>query len=55
MRLEDKVAIVAGVAWGGIGAMTACRFAQEGLRQWSLPVAARTSCARPPSGSNDES
>lgn len=30
MRLKDKVAIVAGAAWGGIGAATALRFAQEG-------------------------
>lgn len=30
MRLKDKVAIVAGAAWGGIGAASALRFAQEG-------------------------
>ena len=30
MRLKDKVAIVAGAGWGGIGAATALRFAQEG-------------------------
>ncbi len=30
MRLEGKVAIVAGAGWGGIGAATAVRFAQEG-------------------------
>ena len=30
MRLEGKVAIVAGAAWGGIGAATAYRFACEG-------------------------
>jgi NAD(P)-dependent dehydrogenase (short-subunit alcohol dehydrogenase family) len=30
MRLQDKVAIVAGAAWGGIGSATALRFAQEG-------------------------
>lgn len=30
MRLKDKVAIIAGAAWGGIGAATALRFAQEG-------------------------
>ena len=30
MRLEGQVAIVAGAAWGGIGAATAYRFAQEG-------------------------
>ncbi len=32
MRLEGKVAIVAGAGWGGIGAATALRFAQEGAR-----------------------
>lgn len=32
MRLEGKVAIVAGAAWGGIGAATAFRFAEEGAR-----------------------
>ena len=32
MRLADKVAIVAGAGWGGIGAATAYRFAQEGAR-----------------------
>lgn len=32
MRLEGKVAIVAGAGWGGIGAATAHRFAQEGAR-----------------------
>jgi NAD(P)-dependent dehydrogenase (short-subunit alcohol dehydrogenase family) len=32
MRLQDQVAIVAGAAWGGIGAATAYRFAQEGAR-----------------------
>jgi NAD(P)-dependent dehydrogenase (short-subunit alcohol dehydrogenase family) len=30
MRLDGKVAIIAGAAWGGIGAATALRFAQEG-------------------------
>lgn len=30
MRLKGKVAIVAGAGWGGIGAATALRFAQEG-------------------------
>jgi len=30
MQLEGKVAIVAGAGWGGIGAATAYRFAQEG-------------------------
>lgn len=30
MRLEGKVAIVAGAGWGGIGAATAHRFAREG-------------------------
>ena len=30
MRLEGKVAIIAGAAWGGIGAATAARFAEEG-------------------------
>lgn len=30
MRLQGKVAIVAGAGWGGIGAATAYRFAQEG-------------------------
>jgi len=30
MRLKGKVAIVAGAGWGGIGAATAYRFAQEG-------------------------
>jgi len=32
MRLAGKVAIVAGAAWGGIGAATALRCAQEGAR-----------------------
>jgi len=32
MRLQDKVAIVAGAGWGGIGAATAYRFAQEGAK-----------------------
>lgn len=32
MRLEGKVAIVAGAGWGGIGAATAYRFAQEGAK-----------------------
>lgn len=32
MRLQGKVAIVAGAAWGGIGAATAYRFAQEGAK-----------------------
>jgi len=32
MRLEGKVAIVAGAAWGGIGAATALRLAQEGAQ-----------------------
>lgn len=32
MRLQGKVAIVAGAAWGGIGAATAYRFAQEGAQ-----------------------
>ena len=32
MRLKGKVAIVAGAAWGGIGAATALRFAQEGAQ-----------------------
>lgn len=32
MRLAGKVAIVAGAGWGGIGAATALRFAQEGAR-----------------------
>jgi NAD(P)-dependent dehydrogenase (short-subunit alcohol dehydrogenase family) len=32
MRLEGKVAIVAGAAWGGIGGATALRFAREGAR-----------------------
>ena len=32
MRLEGKVAIVAGAAWGGIGAATAYRFASEGAK-----------------------
>lgn len=32
MRLDGKVAIVAGAGWGGIGAATAVRFAQEGAR-----------------------
>jgi NAD(P)-dependent dehydrogenase (short-subunit alcohol dehydrogenase family) len=32
VRLKDKVAIVAGAAWGGIGAATALRFAQEGAK-----------------------
>lgn len=32
MRLAGKIAIVAGAGWGGIGAATAYRFAQEGAR-----------------------
>ena len=32
MRLKGKVAIVAGAAWGGIGAATALRFAEEGAK-----------------------
>jgi NAD(P)-dependent dehydrogenase (short-subunit alcohol dehydrogenase family) len=32
MRLDGKVAIVAGAGWGGIGAAIAHRFAQEGAR-----------------------
>ena len=32
MRLEGKVVIVAGAAWGGIGAATAYRFAREGAK-----------------------
>ena len=32
MRLEGKVAIVAGAAWGGIGGATALRYASEGAR-----------------------
>ena len=32
MRLEGKAVIVAGAGWGGIGAATAYRFAQEGAR-----------------------
>lgn len=32
MRLEGKVAIVAGAGWGGIGAAVAYRFAREGAR-----------------------
>lgn len=32
MRLEGRVAIVAGAGWGGIGAAIAYRFAQEGAR-----------------------
>src|SRR5690242_14800800 len=32
MRLEGKSVIVAGAGWGGIGAATAFRFAQEGAR-----------------------
>ncbi|NJN81011.1 MAG: SDR family oxidoreductase [Caldilineaceae bacterium] len=32
MQLSGKVAIVAGAAWGGIGAATAHRFAQEGAK-----------------------
>jgi NAD(P)-dependent dehydrogenase (short-subunit alcohol dehydrogenase family) len=32
MQLEGKVAIVAGAGWGGIGAATAYRFAQEGAQ-----------------------
>jgi NAD(P)-dependent dehydrogenase (short-subunit alcohol dehydrogenase family) len=32
MRLEGKVAIVAGAAWGGIGAATALLFAKEGAK-----------------------
>lgn len=32
MRLQNKVVIVAGAAWGGIGAATALRCAQEGAK-----------------------
>jgi NAD(P)-dependent dehydrogenase (short-subunit alcohol dehydrogenase family) len=32
MRLAGKVAIIAGAAWGGIGASTALRFAEEGAK-----------------------
>ena len=32
MRLDGKVAIVAGAGWGGIGAAIAQRFAREGAR-----------------------
>jgi len=32
MRLKDKVAIVAGAGWGGIGAATAYRFVEEGAK-----------------------
>jgi NAD(P)-dependent dehydrogenase (short-subunit alcohol dehydrogenase family) len=32
MHLKDHVAIIAGAAWGGIGAATALRYAQEGAR-----------------------
>lgn len=32
MRLAGKVAIIAGAAWGGIGAATALRFAEEGAK-----------------------
>lgn len=32
MRLQDKVAIVAGAGWGGIGAASAYRFVQEGAK-----------------------
>ena len=32
MRLDGKVAIVAGAAWGGIGPATALRFAEEGAK-----------------------
>ncbi|HMO56969.1 MAG TPA: SDR family oxidoreductase [Roseiflexaceae bacterium] len=32
MRLQGKVAIVAGAGWGGIGSATALRFAREGAR-----------------------
>lgn len=32
MRLREKVAIIAGAAWGGIGAATAYRFACEGAK-----------------------
>ncbi|MFH1085919.1 MAG: SDR family NAD(P)-dependent oxidoreductase, partial [Chloroflexota bacterium] len=32
MRMDGKVAIVAGAAWGGIGAASAYRFACEGAR-----------------------
>ena len=32
MRMKDKVAIVAGAAWGGIGAASALRLAQEGAQ-----------------------
>lgn len=32
MRLKDKVAIIAGAGWGGIGGTSAYRFAQEGAK-----------------------
>lgn len=32
MRLQEKVAIVAGAGWGGIGAASAYRFVQEGAK-----------------------
>lgn len=32
MRLQNKVAIVSGAAWGGIGGATAVRFAEEGAK-----------------------
>jgi NAD(P)-dependent dehydrogenase (short-subunit alcohol dehydrogenase family) len=32
MRLQGKVAIIAGAGWGGIGGATALRFAREGAR-----------------------
>jgi NAD(P)-dependent dehydrogenase (short-subunit alcohol dehydrogenase family) len=32
MRMKDKVAIVAGAGWGGIGGTSAYRFAQEGAK-----------------------
>ena len=53
MRLEGKVAIVAGAAWGGIGAAHgACAFAQEGRQgSWSPRGPARTSSPRRSSGS----
>src|SRR3712207_4780438 len=33
MRLNGKVAIVAGAGWGGIGGTTAHRFVQEGVKE----------------------
>jgi NAD(P)-dependent dehydrogenase (short-subunit alcohol dehydrogenase family) len=41
MRLDGKVAIVAGAGWGGIGAATAYRFAQEGAPGDQQPSARR--------------